>query len=665
VAAALVLAGCSGARQASTVSAPDGSPLVASWDGATLSLNEFEQTFTATDGAATTASDDPLERRLDFLNRYVNFRLKVRSARDAGYHLDSAYAAEVAEYRDQLAGPHFMDRQVLDDIIRDIYDKQAEEIAVSHLLRLVGPYAPPADTLAAYQHAVAVRDSIRSGAVTFTEAARRHSEDPSVSANGGALGYITGGMTVIGFEDAVYRTAVGEVAGPVRTQYGYHIIEVTDRREPSPEIKASHILLRPDGTTPADTAATVQQAEALRAREMAGESFGTLARQYSQDPGSAQRDGDLGYFSTGRMVAPFEQAAFALANVGDISGPVQTRFGIHLIQLTDRRARETFEEAYEELKSTAMQLPRTALKRRALGREFREQNGGSFDAATVRLALAHFPSDSVFQKVVTGGFRPEDAGRTFATVGDSTYTLAALPSFYRRARIGANPVDELVALAQDFIDDRSVDQAVARLEERDPEFARIFRSYADGVLYFRAAEDSVWTPAKDDEAGLRAFYAANQGAYNWPTRRRVLAFRTPGDSLLRAIAEDLRGGADARALFEQHRGGRFALRLDTVYVSDSTQTALDQTLGLEVGQSTGVLAERTRLAVYVLDGIEPPRPKRYEEARAELISGYQEQIERAWEARLRARYQARLYPERVTVPSSILPPGPRRPSADQ
>lgn len=648
------VAGCGGARPSG--SAPGG--LLAEWTGGQLTTADFEAAYDAAESGVADPATSPTARRADFLERYVNFRLKVLAARQAGYDRDEAYRTEVEQYRNQLAGPYFMDREVLDAIVRDIYDKQAEQVEVAHVLLSLDPYT--ADTVAVYRRAVEIRDSIRAGHYSFAEAATRYSTDPSARREGGpgyrgALGWITGGQTVLPFEDAAYDTPVGQIGGPVRTQFGVHLVQVTGRRAAPGEIRAAHILIRPDGPAPADTAAAREQILGLRARIAAGESFGTLARQYSEDPGSAVQDGDLGFFGTGRMVPEFEQAAFALQNPGDVSGVVQTRFGVHLVQLTERRGRPSFEEQYESLKNLAQRLPQTALRRRAVGRQYRAEVGGRYDEALVREAIMALPADSAGAVLAREGFGAMNS-RVFSSVGDSTYTLSRLAGPLSRVRASGDPRPAMLQAAQAWADEQAVTMAVAGLESRDPEFARIFRNYADGVLYFRVAEDSVWTRAREDEAGLRAHFEANAASYRWPDRRRVLAFRSPGDSVLTAVAGLLDQGmapADVRARFT---APRFGLSLDTVFVSDSTRSALDATLSLQPGQRTDVLAERSRLAVYVYDGLEPARAKTFAEARAEVISSYQERLEREWEARLRARYRARTYPERLPPPRAVAPP---------
>lgn len=649
LALALALAGCSGARPTAPAVAADGTPVVARWSADTLSLAEFDAVYTATDGVVSDSTQTPLERRKDFLERYVNFRLKVLAAKAAGYHQDSSYLAEVEAYRDQLAGPYFMDRQVLEDIVRDLYDKQAEEIEVSHILFLLSPAALPADTAAVFARANALRDSIEAGTISFEDAARRYSEDPSARQNGGALGYITGGRTILPFEDMAFQTPVGEISAPVRTRFGVHVIQVTDRQPRRGEIEARHILIRPAADGSLDSARAL--VEDLKARVEAGEDFAALAQEYSADTGSGARGGDLGAFGRGRMVAPFEQAAFALQNVGDLSDPVETQFGVHLIQLTGAPERPTYDESYDELRRLAERLPRTALRRQAIGREYFDANGGTFDEALVREAVGQFPADSVQQHVLTSGFGDPYTGRTFATLGDSTYALGDLVDVYRRTRFGPHPAGEMIEVARQWVDEQAVEVAIGRLEERDPEFARVFRSYADGVLLFRIAEDSVWTRAKDDTTGLQRYFDARPGQFRWPERRRALAFRSTSDSLLQVVAGRLDAGTAPRAIL----GDSLAVRLDTVYVADSTGTPLDAVLGLTVGGRTDVVTERLTRSLYVLDGVEAPRDKTFDEARAELVTGYQEELEEDWEDRLRERYDAETFPERVTAVSSVAP----------
>lgn len=121
-------------------------------------------------------------------------------------------------------------------------------------------------------------------------------------------------------------------------------------------MRVSHILLRvgAEGGQGRDRAQTEVLAQELLERLRAGEDFAALTTEYSEDPGSARKGGDLGFFERGRMAKPFEEAAFALNEPGELSGIVETQFGLHIIRLTERReaGQRSFDEVRDELIAT-------------------------------------------------------------------------------------------------------------------------------------------------------------------------------------------------------------------------------------------------------------------------------------------------------------------------
>lgn len=648
LALAAVLVGCAGGPSMQQADEADlASPVVATIAGEPLTLDELEAAY---HGSTGTPEADSAGAMADFLERYVDFRLKVREARALGLDEDSTLQAEIRDYRNQLARPYLLERKVLEDIIRDLYEKQQQEVHAGHILLRVTEDAPPADTLAAYERALALRDSLEAGA-DFSALARRHSEDPSVYENEGDLGYFTGGRMIHAFEQMAYETPVGGVAPVFRTPFGYHVMQVFDRRARRPDIRASHILVRlgPEATA-ADSSAARDLLEELRERVLAGEDFAELAREYSDDEASGQRGGDLGFFGRSRMVPPFAEAAFALEEVGALSGVVETSFGYHLILLTDVQELPSFEEHYPELKRLAQRLPRTATRRRALGRAFREEVGSHVDRALVREAAALYPADSLLRRLSAERFGPY-AAREFASIGDSTLTLGRFADFIGRGRIGPAPdqLEQVLTLTEYFLDEQAVDFAAYQLEERDEAFARIMADYADGVLLFRISEDSVWNVASRDSLGARAFFEAHRERYHYPERHRVLAFYSRSDSLLQVVAEGLDAGLRPAEAMAAVAEAEHAVRSETIRLSSPTEAFFDEALTLEVGQRTAPRPYRSEHAFLYLDGLEAPRPMTFEEARARVTTDYQDHLDAAFRARLREKYHVRLYPERLRL----------------
>ncbi len=649
-------AGCTTASITTPPTEMERDPVVATFAGETLTLDEFETRYALASGSAEAAAADSLGAYKDFLSRYVDFRLKVQQARDLGIADDPEIRQEINDYRAQLAKPYLLERTVLEEIVRDLYAKQQEEIRASHILLTVDETAAPEDTLAAYTKLDAIRDSVLAGA-DFGEMAVRHSMDPSAQQNRGDLSYFSGGRMIQAFEDMAFGTSVGEVSPVFRTSFGYHILNVTDRRTAVPEIQASHILVRiEDGATAADSAEALALIQSLQQRIAAGEDFGALAEQYSDDPASGQKGGDLGFFARSRMVPPFANAAYALEDIGDVSDVVETRFGYHLIKLTDRKAPRTYEESYQDLKELAERLPRTAIRRQAVGRQFRAEVGSRLDTTAILQATAAYPADTLLRKAIPTRF-DDNADRTFGTVGDSTYTLGALADYVRtvRLRVGSDQQAQLLGLADDFLNEKAVELAAYRLEETDPDFRRIMQDYEDGVLLFRISEDSVWTAAAQDSVGLLAYFEANADAYQFPERRRVIGFYSRNDSLLQVVTAGLDAGQTPAELQAELADADPGVRIDTVYVTDSADTLFGEALTLDVGQRTEVMPYQSRQAVLYLDGIEAPRPMAFDEARAQTLANYQDELDARLRTRLRAKYDAELYPERLRLAFQEMP----------
>ena len=178
----------------------------------------------------------------------------------------------------------------------------------------------------------------------------------------------------------------GRVVGPLLVGDQARLVKITGVREAAaPAVRARHILIGQRGDTEAQRAQQLVQAQQLRERLAGGESFETLARQYSQDPGSASRGGDLGWFGRGQMVAPFEEAAFD-APVGQVVGPVETDYGYHLILPTARTSQEVQLAQVSHVVGATSATLRT-VRDKADDLKYYTEEGGDFAAEAERQGL--------------------------------------------------------------------------------------------------------------------------------------------------------------------------------------------------------------------------------------------------------------------------------------
>ncbi|TGD72472.1 molecular chaperone SurA [Mangrovimicrobium sediminis] len=217
-----------------------------------------------------------------------------------------------------------------------------EEYLILHALLAVSPDASEEEIEAARAYAEKVRASISAG-TGFEQAV---GAPGPYSFSGGSLGWRKLDDLPSLFADIAPSLAVGETSDVLRSDSGFHLINLADKRGGSnlmvDQTRVRHILVKPSEIL-SDAQARERVTE-LRQRIEAGEDFGALARQYSEDIGSAQEGGDLGWTMPGQMVPEFEAAMNATA-VGEISDPVRSQFGWHILQVEDRREQDMSDQA--------------------------------------------------------------------------------------------------------------------------------------------------------------------------------------------------------------------------------------------------------------------------------------------------------------------------------
>jgi peptidyl-prolyl cis-trans isomerase SurA len=656
VLAVILLSACSGSRGTAGQQAA-ASDVLAEIDGQPVTVAEFESQYlrAISDTAqAVAATRDEYE---DFLNRYVDFRLKVLEAERLGYGQLADLNAELETYRGQLARPYLLEREVTEPLVRQLYERRAEMIDVSHILIRVAENASPEDTLRAYGKLSAVADSIAGGA-DFGVMALRHSEDPSARAAQGSigyqgrLGYFTAGRMVAPFEDRMYTTPVGGISPVFRTQFGYHVLKVHGRRPTVPDRRISHIMIQPRGPSEADSADAAERLGAALGALGSGQSFAAVAAEYSNDVQTAQRGGDLDYIAyDGWLPVEMRDVAFAADSVGAVLGPVRTRFGWHLMQVTDVRRRPSLDESYEALQTEVARMPRSRQAEMAFARSLRQRYDARVDSSLLGRLRGTFEPDSLLTSLRAGTVDSTLLAMPFATVADSTWPLSQFAGFLGTggARLTAETPDGRFREAVDaWLDDRAIAYEITALQERDADFARTMREFRDGLMLFRLMEDSVWNAAATDSLALVAYHEAHVDSFRFGERHRILSIGSPSDSLLQAIAAELQGGssyADVLSRFASDPASE--VRFDTTFVEGSTDSVFDRAIALEPGQATGVVGFGSGRIILVNDGLEPPRTKTFEEARAEVVGRYQAIIEERLMDRLRAEHGARLYPERL------------------
>ncbi|MEZ5071772.1 MAG: peptidylprolyl isomerase [Bacteroidales bacterium] len=613
--------------------------------GEEVTLDEFERIYRKNNNENSLNRQSPEE----YLELYIHFKLKVLEATALGMDTTRKFRNELDGYLAQLAKPYLSDPITKEEMMREAYERSREDVRASHILLRLPADPTPDDTLEAYQRILAIRQRILEGE-SFEAVARATSDDASVSRNGGDLGYFTVFSMIYPFETVAYESEPGSVSLPFRSNYGYHILRVTDRRPARGQVKVAHIFFRnPETMTEQEKAATLLEVRAVYDSLRTGTDFGELAGRHSDDPSSARAGGEMTWFGTGRMIPEFEDASFGLQQAGQITEPFASAYGWHIVKLLDKKGIGSFEEMKPELQEKINRADRSEVRNERFLAKLRKEHPVEFDP----LALSEFES-AVDSTLLLGKW---DAGnlknseRVLMRIQDQSFSAGEFARYVeakqsRQINLGISAC--LRNLLKEFADGKLLEVEEALLPEKYPEFRDISREYHDGILLFDIMDRMVWSKAATDTMGLESFFRDHRRDYLWGERLEILDVRFTDPSLepgLMALNKKLRKG----------KLGQAQLR-EKLCPGDSIPCVELARLVEEKGKDPGLDRLKEGEAGSVTEGpgngmwhyplllrTRNPEPKDLDETRGQVISDYQDHLESVWVRELEAKYPVEVH----------------------
>ncbi len=577
--------------------------------------------------SAVTNPDETTAQRLD---RFALYKMKVMAAREAGLDTLKTHRNELESYQRELSAPYMFDREMRDSLVNAAYSHLERLVTVSHLwLR------PRNDEEA--ERMTELADSIR-GAVMegadFNELIRRFSQEQGADRTGGRL-TIVGGMTPYEFEDKAYNTAIGELSPVFSSKIGIHLLRPEASRPNPGEVKARHILKRFNTPDHSDSLQAYAAIDSLARLLAAGADFATLASTDTDDPSGKGKGGALPWFGTGRMVPEFEKAAFAL-DKGEISGPVRTSYGYHLILKEDARPYPTLDSMRTQIENQISRDSRfNDIHRRAADR-FAASEGISLDRrAASRIAnlvgLAGRVDSTIIPNLketvlFTIGGEPRTAADALADLiqtGTSTTGAAVnsmIENYYRRA---------------------VQDRMFHTLPQREPEFAHLANTYDEDLLVYEISNREVWDRANTDTEGLEKYFQNHRQDFNWERPHYIgWVVSAENDSiadLAMAYLEQL--PADTKNYTQELRK-RFSnkVKIDQVNSQAGQFPIIDYVAFEGPRPETGNRWKAFR----AFRGLIVEQPRSAKDVKGPAGIAYQKQLEEEWVKKLRKRYPVKL-----------------------
>lgn len=561
-------------------------------------------------------SDDSQKDIDNYLDLYVNYRLKLQEAYDLKMDTVSSYVSEFNKYKNQLIDPYLKDDNTKRDLIKEAYVRLNKEVNASHILVRVKENAAPEDTLRAYNKVANARLKILEGS-PFKTVAQNVSEDPSAKDNGGNLGFFSVFQMVYPFETAVYTTPVGKVSEPFRTKFGYHIVKVEDVRDSRGEVQVAHIMLK------GDTEENVTKINNIKKQLNEGGDFAALAKSYSTDLATSIKGGVLPKFSSSKMVKSFADMSFSLENISDISEPFKTRYGWHIVKLLEKFPVGSFEEMEEELTKKVKKGQRAKLIGRSVINRLLQEYEIDVDNDLVK----SFGTTADFKSSQKDDV---DLSKTILTIEGKEIPAESFSNYYSFKK-----KTPLVQAFQDYKENEVLEYYKEKLPTIYPELEQTLREYREGLLLFDLMQKKIWEKAEQDSIGLVNFFESNRSKYQWQERVKAKIVTCNKEENAQKAIELLKNNIDIDALKKQISENGIVDVKEGAF--EKTASVFPKDFIFNNGISAILPVDEQFMVIAVEENL-PAQAKELDETRGRVISDYQDFIEKNWIKELQNRY---------------------------
>lgn len=587
----------------------------------------------------------------EYLGLYIDFKLKVTEAEALKMDTVPSFVKELKNYRDQLAKPYFSNDDITEELVKEAYERIQYDMNAAHILIKCDAKAMPADTLAAYNKAMSVRERVLNGE-DFGAVAVEMSDDPSARdmaeipgvrrayvGNRGELGYFSAFDMVYPFETGVYTTEVGEVSMPIRSDFGYHVIKVNSKTPALGVIRAAHIFLasNPNDPNAVDSILSVKANNIYKELMTDQSKWSEFVKRYSEDKGTVTNNGVLSPFRVNQIVPEFITAVKNL-EIGGISEPVKTNFGYHIIRLVAITPPSSFEAEKTKLEERVGRDMRAKISEDIAMKRIMKDNG--FKENTKVKDEYIFSIDST---LAMGMYQPEeiDNSKVIFTLGDMECKLQEFVDYVvgNQKRQGfLSSTAYAYELYDSFLKEKVFAYEDANLEEKYPEFKTLVQEYHDGILLFSLMEEQVWNKAVEDTTGLNEYYERNKNNYMWNERVKAIVLTSTDKGNVEELTALLSGDVTIDSVRAYLKDGKVKASARFSFYQKGDNVNIDAMEWKEgvLNAFESIVDNSTQLIKIV--EVRPSEPKTFKEAKGLVTSGYQAELETLWLQQLKEKY---------------------------
>lgn len=564
--------------------------------------------------------DEEKKEFVDYLDIFIDFKLKLKEAKDLQLDTMPNYLSELSKYKEQLIEPYLQNSEAIEKLAKEAYERTLTEVNASHILIRLAPNAKPKDTLAAYKKIMNARRKIMTG-IPFEKVAKEYSEDPSVKTNSGNLGYFTAFSMVYPFENAAYHTKVGEISNPFRTQFGYHLVKVNDKRPSKGEREVAHIMIK---NNLEDSLYAKNKIFDIYNKLKQGGDFAKIAQEHSDDLGSAKKGGVLPKFGSGKMIKPFDTAAFSLKNEGDFSEPFHTKYGWHILKLLKKYPIGSFETLQPYLESKIKNGNRSKL----LDNDLAEKLAKDYQIKEDVLVLSAFYLEDE---------KEMNSNATLLSINESKYSAKDFYNYFKKEK--NKTTNEIY---NDFKNEKIINYYKDHLEETNTDFVVIYQEYKDGLMLFDLLQNNIWEKSEKDTIGLTNYFNTHRDKYVWKKRANldIASCTTLGKAnLVKKYLEENKTTDQIKELVNE--GATIHVLFSSGTLEEGS-SKLPKDFRFNLGVSKIFNPAKNQYTIVNVTKIMEPVNKNLNETRGQVINDYQKELEDQWIVDLRNKYKVKM-----------------------
>lgn len=438
-----------------------------------------------------------------YLDLFINYKIKLAEAYDLGLHEDPKYKSELNKYAKQLQNTYLTDKDTEEKFLKEAYERTKFEVNVSHVL--IKFDENNYDTIQVYNKLKSLKNAFLNSSVD--DFIKNHNHDNKMIVEN--LGYFSAFKMIYDFENIAYQTPVGQVSEPFRTRFGFHILKVNDKRNSLGEITVGHIM------TYKNKADAFERIKNISDSLKSGLSFEYLAKKYSEDKNSSFKGGRLNPFSSGQINSiPFEKAAFNLSNNDEISNPIETKYGWHIIKLYDKKNVKEFDEIKFQLlnklkKSSRFDKVSESFYNFLLKKYKLNYENKNLEYFTSIVDTSLLKGDWIIPENI-------EKKKILITVRDKKLRYIDFATFIENNQKSVQTISikKLVYdLYKKFINYNILEEYKNNLEKENSDYRFVIKEYREGLLLFNLMQDNIWTLKDSDSTNLKKYFNENRNKY--------------------------------------------------------------------------------------------------------------------------------------------------------